>query len=442
MGASATGWDLIVIGAGIVGCSAALYAARKGMRVLIVERDTPGSAQSGRNLGFVRQQGRDFRELPLAVAANKLWQGVEQDLGRSVGWFQGGNLVLAVTDEDVAKQRVWHAHAVEYGLDTVLLNRAQMAERLQLLAPGSSVLGGMFTSTDGRAEPGRATRAFFDSALEAGVQVILGQSVSRLDHSGGRISGVWTGGNLYRGGIVLCAAGTGSGKLLRKVGYDLPQERIRATVARTCRRPDLHLGTCVSLPLTGVRQDANGAFVLSVAGGEYDVRADSWRYMRNYQSARKENPNAARLNYWAPLQNILPARYSATLGDIPPTSERVTPEKWRVDQAVAELMEFLPAIAELAVETSWAGIIDTLPDAIPVLGSVDKLNGLLVATGFSGHGFGLGPMVGKVIAELAVGQPSPVEVSGLSPNRFQSTQFSQSRERWECPFPIENDNRS
>jgi glycine/D-amino acid oxidase-like deaminating enzyme len=427
MAASTKEWDLIVIGAGIVGCSAALYAARNGMSVLIVERDTPGSAQSGRNLGFVRQQGRDLRELPLAMAANHLWQEVEKDLGRSVGWFRGGNLVLAVTDEDVVKQTAWHAQAVEYGLDTVLLNPAQTQERLQLLAPGASVRGGMFTATDGRAEPGRATRAFFDAALEAGVQVMLGQVVSRLDHCGGRISGVWTGDKLHRAAIVLCAAGTGSEKLLRKVGYDLPQERIRATVARTRRRPDLHLDPCVSLPLTGVRQDANGAFVLSVAGGEYDVRADSWRYMRTYQSTRKENPGAARLNYWAPLQSILPAWTSATLADIPPTSERVHPEKWRVDQAVAELREFLPAIAELTVESSWAGIIDTLPDVVPVLGSVDRLDGLLVATGFSGHGFGLGPMAGKVIAEMAVGQPSPLDVSGLSPNRFRSTKFSQSR---------------
>jgi len=211
-------WDLIVVGAGIAGCSAALYAARTGMRVLIVERDTPGSAQSGRNLGFVRQQGRDFRELPLAMAANHLWQGVEKDLGRSVGWFQGGNLMLAVNEDELAKQAAWCAQAVEYGLDTVLLSTAQTSERLQLLAPASNVRGGMFTATDGRAEPGRATRAFFEAALEDGVQVVLGQPVSRLDQCGGRISGVWAGGELYRGAIVLCAAGTGSGRLLRQVG--------------------------------------------------------------------------------------------------------------------------------------------------------------------------------------------------------------------------------
>ena len=73
-------WDVIIVGGGIMGCSAAFYAARAGLRVLLFERDTAGSAQSGRNLGFVRQQGRDIREVPLAMAAIRLWQDLEQDL--------------------------------------------------------------------------------------------------------------------------------------------------------------------------------------------------------------------------------------------------------------------------------------------------------------------------------------------------------------------------
>src|SRR5690606_36969956 len=83
--------DLIIIGGGIVGCAAALYAVRQGMSCLLVERDTPGSAQSGRNLGFVRQQARDFPELALMIGAIRLWEGIEADLGRAVGWYQGGN---------------------------------------------------------------------------------------------------------------------------------------------------------------------------------------------------------------------------------------------------------------------------------------------------------------------------------------------------------------
>ncbi len=412
-------WDLIVIGGGIVGCSTALYAARSGLRVLLVERDTPGSAQSGRNLGFVRQQGRDFRELPLAMASLRLWNGLEKDIGRSVGWFRGGNIVLAVNDADMAHQAGWQAKAKDYDLDTELLTSAEAAGKLTFLSENAGVRGAMFTASDGRAEPGRATRALFEAAVEAGVSVILGASVKRLDIQAGRIHGTWIDGKLHRADTVLCAAGTESGKLLRPVGYVLPQEKIRATVARSVPVPDLALHPCVSLPQTGLRQDVNGAIVLSVAGGEYDVRLDSWRYMRHYQETRRSNPDAARINYLGPVQPLVRSRRSAPIADIAPTSEAVQPALYRVRQAQNELRKFMPALADIAIETLWAGIIDTLPDVIPVMGQVSAVEGLLVATGFSGHGFGLGPMAGKVMAELARGQPPSADISALSPARFE-----------------------
>ncbi|WP_343315459.1 FAD-binding oxidoreductase [Brucella sp. BE17] len=418
MANSSDKWDLIIIGGGIVGCSTALYAARSGLRVLIVERDTPGSAQSGRNLGFVRQQGRDFRELPLAMAALNLWDGLELDLGRKVGWLRGGNAVLATNDNDAENQSDWQSKAKEFGLDTVLLTQSQVREKLPLISNKADVHGAMFTASDGRAEPGRATRAIFEAAVECGISVILGGRVTQLDLQAGHINGVWIDRKLYRAQQVLCAAGTESSKLLRACGYNLPQERIRATVARTVPAVGLTLNPCVSLPLTGIRQDARGAFIFSVAGGEYDVRFDSWRYVRHYRETRKNNPDAARVNYFSPLQKLGPIRSAAPIADIAPTKEAVEPAYYRVQQAHDEIRRYLPAIEELKIEAVWAGIIDTLPDVVPVMGHVESVSGLLVATGFSGHGFGLGPMVGKVMAELAQGRPSSIEISGLSPARF------------------------
>lgn len=413
-------WDVIVIGGGIVGCSAAYYAAQQGLRVLIVERDTPGSAQSGRNLGFVRQQGRDFRELELTMAAVRLWEGIEAELGRKVGWFRGGNLALATSHADEERQQEWQARALDFDLDTELLTAGQVMEKLPFLSPGAGVKGAMFTRSDGRAEPGRATRAYFEAALELGVSVSLGATVSRIDVGGGRVKGVWSGGKLYSAGTVLCAAGAGSGRLLRAVGLDLPQEQIRATVVRTAPSPELVLAPCVSGPLTGIRQDARGSYLISVAGGEYDVRLDSWRHMRAYAPTRKANPDAAKMNFWAPLQRLLPRGDEAPLADIPPTRDHVPPDAFRVEQALTEFGQLFPTLAEAPVEACWAGIIDTLPDVVPAIGAVDRIEGLLVATGFSGHGFGPGPMAGKIMAELAAGRPSPLDLSALSPMRFRT----------------------
>ncbi|RFC65868.1 NAD(P)/FAD-dependent oxidoreductase [Mesorhizobium denitrificans] len=414
-------WDLIIIGAGIVGCSAAFYAAKNGMRVLVFERETPGSAQSGRNLGFVRQQGRDFRELSLAIAAMKLWEGVETELGRKVGWFRGGNLALATSDADMARHEEWQVRAMDFGLDTLLLTTEQVITKLPLLSRNANIKGAMYTASDGKAEPGRATRAYFEAALELGVSFSLGASVSRIDVSAGRVTGVWSGGRLHRSRMVLCAAGAGSGRLLRAIGLDLPQEQIRATVVRTLPRPELKLEPCVSGPLTGIRQDVRGAYVVSVAGGEYDVRWDSWRYARSYAPVRKSNPDIARINVWAPLQRIFGRGYDRPLADIPPTRDHVAPDAWRTKEAITEFRHLFPALEDTQVETSWAGIIDTLPDVVPAMGAVDALEGLLVATGFSGHGFGPGPMAGKIMADLATGQQPHIDISELSPARFKNS---------------------
>lgn len=420
MAKSARSWDVIVVGGGIVGCSAAYYAAREGMRVLLAEQDMPGSAQSGRNLGFVRQQNRDFRELPLMIGALPIWEGIEAELGRRVGWQQGGNLSLAFSEADLVSRRAWQKRASEeFGLDTRMLSAAETHALLPQLATNRGIVGAIYTPSDGKAEPARATRAFFDAALAAGSAFVFGEPVKRIDISAGKVTGVQIGDQLHHAGIVITAAGAGSAALLRKAGLNLPQEFIRATVARTVARPEQPMPICVSGQQTGIRQDVNGAYLISVAGGEYDVRLDSWRHIRWYKETRKADPDAARLDYLAPLKRLLPQRRIPPLADFAPSRDYARPEAFRVEQARKELDDLFPALAGLPIETSWAGIIDVLPDVIPALGAVEGISGLLVGTGFSGHGFGPGPMAGKVLSCLASGRESPVDISHLSPMRFR-----------------------
>ena len=87
--------DVVVVGGGIVGCATAYYLARRGVRVILLERGEVAGEQSGRNWGFVRQQGRDPAEVPLMVAANRTWRGLEQELDADLEWIQGGNLALS-----------------------------------------------------------------------------------------------------------------------------------------------------------------------------------------------------------------------------------------------------------------------------------------------------------------------------------------------------------
>ena len=132
-----------MVGGGIVGCATAYYLARRGVRVTLLERGEVAGEQSGRNWGFVRQQGRDPSEVPLMVAANRIWRGLEQELDADIEWIQGGNLALAPTPERLALFEGWLPTARQSGLDTRLVTPRE----IQDLLPGMAAtwVGGLYT---------------------------------------------------------------------------------------------------------------------------------------------------------------------------------------------------------------------------------------------------------------------------------------------------------
>lgn len=414
---TAGNWDAIIIGGGIVGCAAAYYLTRSGMKPLIIEQDNIGAAQSSRNLGFVRQQARDFRELDLMIRALEIWKGLETELGRSIGWLQHGNLSLAFSEAELASREEWCAEAQRYGLDTRMLAAKDVMDLVPDLSSQTRLHGAMYTATDGQAEPTLVTRAYFEAAQARGAEVLLGSSVQQIETEAGRAIGVRVNRQVLRARSVICAAGSGSERLLRKLGIFLPQEKIRATVVRTAPIAP-RLSPCISGPTTGIRQGASGAIQMSVAGGEYDVRVDSLRYARWYRSTRRKNPGAARINVLNPIGRFsVPSPYP-TIADIPPSREKPCASLSRIAQAHDEFKFLFPDLAYVPLVASWAGYIDTLPDLIPVIGTTSSIGNLLIATGFSGHGFGPGPKVGMLLADVIAGRKIDTDISALSPDRF------------------------
>src|SRR5262249_40212374 len=156
--------DVVVVGGGIAGCATAYYLARRGVRVALLERGEIAGEQSGRNWGVVRQQGRDPFEGPLMMASNPIRRGLAQELDARIEWIQGGNLALAATPERAAQLEVWLEIARHARLDTRLVS----AREIRDLLPGMAVewLAGLYTASDGHAEPARATQAFAHAAVK------------------------------------------------------------------------------------------------------------------------------------------------------------------------------------------------------------------------------------------------------------------------------------
>src|SRR5258706_7042905 len=146
--------DVLVVGGGIVGVSAAYHLARAGVSVVLCEKGRIVGEQSGRNWGWVRQQGRDARELPLMMHSMQIWRDLAAELGEDVGFTQGGCLYLAESAADLAHFEVWLATAAHHQLDSRLLSTAQLGSVLN--APEVRWLCALYTARAGRGEPNRA----------------------------------------------------------------------------------------------------------------------------------------------------------------------------------------------------------------------------------------------------------------------------------------------
>jgi glycine/D-amino acid oxidase-like deaminating enzyme len=412
--------DVVVVGAGIVGCASAYFLARRGARVVVVERGPVPGEQSRKNWGFVRQQGRDPLEVPLMIEANRLWQGLERELGADIEWVQGGNLALAADAARMARFEEWLPVAREFGLDTRLLHARDLDAVVSGLA--GSWAGGLHTPGDGHADPEKTTDAFARAAVTHGASLHLGCAVQAVTTRAGAVAGVVTERGEVRAPAVVCAAGAWSSRLTLTLGLDLPQRWVRGTVARTT--PAAAVTACaVWGPGVAFRQRRDGSFNIAAGGAlDHDVTLDSLRQIRFFLPNYWKNRAMFRFHVGRPL-------LASLAGALPGSQARRRPLVWdrgieprpnpvKVRRSLAELQRVLPALPPLGIARAWAGYIDAAPDLVPVLGEVPGLRGLVLATGFSGHGFAMGPIAGRLVSELIVdGKPS-LDITGFRFSRF------------------------
>jgi glycine/D-amino acid oxidase-like deaminating enzyme len=182
--------DVVIIGGGIVGVSAAWFLAKRGIEVTLCEKGHIAGEQSGRNWGWVRAMARDSREMPMMLESLRIWAGLADEIGEDVGFERGGSTILSRKQSDLDASLEWMSIAREYELDTRVVEKAE----LDTLIDGSSErwVGGMHTPSDGRAEPHKATPAIRRAAERAGATVLTSCAVRGIETSGGQVSAVVT----------------------------------------------------------------------------------------------------------------------------------------------------------------------------------------------------------------------------------------------------------
>lgn len=362
--------DTIIIGGGIAGSSIALRLAEKGQKVLLLEKGRVGEEASGRNGGGVRQQDRAPAELPLAMEAIKIWAEMKDELDTDVGYRRGGNLMVARSEEQMKALNKVLKREQSMGLDVEMLS-AEDTRRLTPTIPAElEILGGKHCPTDGSANPLLVVKAICRAARRKGVRIKEFEPIRRFKATDGQVTAVVTDSGEYQASNFVNAAGPWARGLCNTIGLDFPIIIEKARLLVTEALPPL-VDQFVIMDKLYYRQALEGNIhigpLLPYVMNDFDK--------------------------------------SALLLDF-----------LEVGKCTADLLPFL---RNTNIIRSFAGVIHYTPDAVAILDKAPGFENLFLTAGFSGHGFCLGPIVGKLIAEWIVDGQSSMDLSGLRWNRFE-----------------------
>jgi sarcosine oxidase subunit beta len=360
--------DVAIIGGGIVGCAAAYYLAKKGLRTVVLEKNASvGLEASGRNAGGVRQQGRKAA-LPLAMESVRLWVSLADELGSDLEYVRTGNLKIAFDTAKAAELEREVAWEHAQGLSEV---RSLTAGECLKMVPGLTerTVAGKFCATDGMANPMRVPSAFGRAAARLGAKIRTRTPATGLMIRGSTVCGVTTATGEIEADAVINTAGPWASRFNELVGCPTPIRPGLDQLIITERQPRRFT------PFVGFGW---WGYILQPRSGNIVIGLE-----------RKPNDACSSRVDFADL--VLKA---------------------------SDMIELLPWLGQVTFLRSFSGITEYTPDGEPYIGAIPGVSGYFTACGFHGQGFCVGPMTGKIMAELVTGGESAVSLALFKPDRF------------------------
>lgn len=412
--------SVVVVGGGIIGVCTALFLAQKGHSVVVCEKGRIGGEQSSRNWGWCRTLGRDPREIPLSIESLRFWRGMNQLTERETGFRQAGIVYLFDTEAQMAAQEAWAVQARTYQIDVRALRGAELAA----VAPGAArpFVGGVYTPTDGRAEPAQAAPAIAQAARRLGAGIFTDCAVRGIETEGGCVSAAVTERGRIACDAVVLAGGAWSRLFCGNLGVRLPQLQVLSSVMRTeplSGPPEMTMGASDF----AFRKRLDGGYSIARRNATVsELVPDSFRLFLDFLPAFRSDWRDLRLRLNGKFLREWRMQRRWSLDEQTPFEQmRVldpAPSAGLLEEARENLSRAFPAFAGMKIAESWAGMIDVTPDAVPVISGVDAVPGFFIATGFSGHGFGIGPGAGRLMADLVAGDPPIVDPTPFRFGRF------------------------
>jgi glycine/D-amino acid oxidase-like deaminating enzyme len=386
----------------------------------VCEKGRIAGEQSSRNWGWIRKQGRDFAELPLMIESARLWQRIAAEVDEDIGFRRGGSTYLAMDEAELAERSRWLEQAKSFGIDSRLLDSKQTDQLLD--QQDRRFCGALHTPSDAYAEPALAVPAMARLAMSKGSIILQNTAVRTLIRSAGRVCGVVTEYGPIRADGVILAGGIWSRSLLENEGVGFPQLAVRSSALRTSPAPKIATST-FGAPGASIRPRLDGGYTIGRTGAAgFDIVPASLRHVGAFLPVLKSR--------WRIMKLSLGPSFFGPLGYHRWTADQHTPFEWvrtmdptpdsrLLNKVMDSARELYPQLSQSRPAQTWAGMIDVMPDEVCTVGTLPELPGLVLATGLSGHGFGLGPGVGMLASQLISGATPLVKPDGLVPARFR-----------------------
>jgi glycine/D-amino acid oxidase-like deaminating enzyme len=372
--------DVIIIGAGVVGASCAWYAARAGLRVMVLDRGTVAGGTTGAGEGNLLVSDKPIGpELDLALRSVALWRTLAEDVG-GFEYQPKGGLVVAESESSMTALGEVAGRQRAVGVDAVDVPADQLGDYEPQLAP--DLPGGCYYPQDAQVQPMLAAARLLAGARAAGAKVRTGVEVTGLLHAGERVVGVRTATGDLSAAAVVNAAGIGAGDVAALAGVALPVSPRRGFILVT-----------EPLPPTVRHKVYASGYVDAVASDDAGLQTTP----------------------------VVEGTDSGTIL-IGSSRERVGVDRTLSVEVLRRLaiaaVRLFPVLAGVAAIRAYCGFRPYSPDHLPIIGPDPRAPGLLHACGHEGAGVGLAPATGQLVAAVLSGQPPAVDPAPFRPERF------------------------
>lgn len=413
--------DVVVIGGGIAGVSAALPLLKAGLRVALCEKGEIAGEQSSRAFGLCRQFLHGEVEMPLVAESQRVWHDMTARIGRDSTFRACGIHYAAETPEALAALEADTAILDRYDIPHVTRTGETFTNKASGLTP--PMAGAIFLPTDGCAEPAQAVPVMAVGAQAQGLQIFTQCAVRGLERSAGRISAVVTEHGRIACTSVVLAGGVWTKPFLRNLGLDLPVLDVEISLQRTRPLVDGPVWAVVLAPGFSYRPRVDGGYNIGHLPTVAPFVPDSLRLARQFAPIAARQLGGFRLRFGMDfVRAALTPRHWRNDQVSPFERTRVldpAPDARGLEKAHQRLAAAVPWLGKVEIADRWAGTVDITSDQLPVIGPVDAVPGLFLCSGLSAHGFGTGPGAGALAADLVLGNTPRIDPKPFRYARFE-----------------------